>query len=78
MFFADVMKYLQAQNLSPQGKDKIACDLGQTIFSIQNKITLFQREISTISLQHFPLLKGFVNCENDLRSLKIKVYVEIL
>ena len=52
------------------------CDLAQTIFSFQNKIKLFKRDIYTKSLQHFPLLKGPVNSENDLCSERIKVYVD--
>ena len=78
VFFTDVMNHLQALNLSLQGKGKIVSDLAQTIFSFQNKIKLFQRDINTKSLQHFPLLKGLVNSENDLSSEKVKVYVESL
>ena len=55
---------------------KIGSDLAQTIFSFQNKIKLFHRDINTKSLQHFPLLKGLVNSENDLCSEKIKVCIE--
>ena len=38
MFATDVMDHLQALNLSPQGKDAIACDLAQIIFRFLNKI----------------------------------------
>ena len=66
------MNPVQAPTLSLQGKDKIVCDSAQTIFSFQNKIKLFQRDINTKSLQHFPLPKGLVNSE------KINEHVESL
>ena len=50
-------------------------DIAQLIFSFQNKINLFQRDINTIFLQLFPLLTGLVNSENDLCSEKLKVCV---
>ena len=65
-FFTDVMNHLQALNLSLQRKNKIASNLTPTIFSFLNNIKLFQRDINTKSLQHFPLLKGLVSSENDL------------
>ena len=68
------MKHFQALNLSVQGKDMIMSDLAQTIFSFQNQIKLFQRDIDTKSLQHFHLLRGNVNSENDPCTEKIKVY----
>ena len=66
MVLTAVIDHLRALNLSLQWKDKIMSDLAQTIFNFQNKITLFQADINTMSLQHFPLLKGLVNSENDL------------
>ena len=69
MIFTDVMNQLQALNLSLQA---------QTIFSFHNKIKLSQRHFNTKSLQHFPLLKGLVNCGNDLCSEKINMCVECL
>ena len=75
-FFTDVMNHLQALDVSLQGKDRIVSDLGQVIFSFHNKINLFQRDINTKSLQHFHLLIGLVNSENDLCSVRIKVCVE--
>ena len=47
VFFTDVMSYLQALNLSLQGRNKIVSDFTQTIFSFQNKMKLFQRDINT-------------------------------
>ena len=72
------MNHLQALDVSLQGKDRIVSDLGQVIFSFQNKINMFQRDINTKSLQHFHLLIGLVNSENDLCSVRIKVCVESL
>ena len=74
----DVLNHAQALTLSLQGKDKMVSDIVQTIFSLHNKINLFQRDIKTNFLQHFHLHKGLVNSENDLCSEKIKVYVESL
>ena len=75
MFLIDVMNHLQALNLSLQWKDKIESDLAQTILSFQSIIKLLQRDNSS---QHFPLLKGLLNSENDLCSERVKVYVESL
>ena len=69
------MNHLQSLTLSLQWKDKMVSDLAQTIFSFQNKITLFQTYIDTESFQHFPLIKVLINSDNDLCSEKIKVCV---
>ena len=71
--FTDVMDHIQAVNLPLQGRDKIVSDLNQRIFSFQVKIYIFQRDIDTKSLQHFPLLKEHVNSENYLCSEKTKI-----
>ena len=68
MLFIDIMSHLRNLNSSLQWKDKIVSDLAQTIFSFQNKIKLLPRGINTKYEQHFPLLKGIVNSENDLCS----------
>ena len=53
-------------------------DIAQAIHRFQNKMKLFQKDIKTKSLQHFPLLKGLLNSLNDLFTEMIKAYVERL
>ena len=61
MFFTDIMKHLQILNLALQGTEKIISDLAQTVFSFQNKIKVFQRDITSKTFHHFPNLKTTVN-----------------
>ena len=57
LFLTDIMQHLQSLNLSLQGKEKIISDLAQTIFSFQKKITLFQRDLTLKTFNHFPQMK---------------------
>lgn len=66
MFLTDIMNHLQTLNLALQGKDKIVSDLTQTIFSFQNKIRVFQRDILSRNFSHFPNLSRRVNTFPDI------------
>ena len=54
MFLTDVMKHLQILNLA-------LLDFVQTVFSFQNKIKVFQRDIMLKTFRHFPNLKMTMN-----------------
>ncbi|XP_065683999.1 general transcription factor II-I repeat domain-containing protein 2B-like [Hydra vulgaris] len=43
------------------GKEKNISDLAQTIFSFQNKIILFQKDLSLKKINHFPQMKEMIN-----------------
>ena len=60
------MNHLQTLNLALQGKNKIASDHTQTIFSIQNKIRVYQRDISSRKFSHFSNLSRRVNTFLDI------------
>ncbi|XP_061468686.1 general transcription factor II-I repeat domain-containing protein 2-like [Rhineura floridana] len=66
MFLTDIMNHLQTLNLPLQGKDKIVSDLTQTIFSFQNEIRVFQRDILSRNFSYFPNLKRRVNTFPDI------------
>ena len=60
LFLTDIMQHLQSLNLSLQGKEKIISDLAQTIFSFQKKITLFQRDLTLKTFNHFPQMNKMI------------------
>ena len=66
MFLTDIMKHLQTLNLALQGTEKIISDLAQTVFSFQNKIKVFQRDIMSKTFNHFPKLKMTLNAITDV------------
>ena len=61
MLLTDILNHLQTLNLVLQGKDKIISDLTQTIFSFQNKIRIFQRDILSKIFSHFPYFSQRIN-----------------
>ena len=66
MFLTDIMKHLQTLNLVLQGTEKIILDLAQTVFSFQNKIKVFQRDIMSKTFNLFPNLKMTLNAITDV------------
>lgn len=75
MFLTDAMEHLQALNLQLQGKNRIISDLSQCIFSFQNKLQLFQKDIKNKTYCHFPRIKK--NCSN-IKQEKLNEYIEKL
>ncbi|XP_076330667.1 EPM2A-interacting protein 1-like [Tachypleus tridentatus] len=80
MFLTDIMNNLQTFNLALQGKDKIDSDLIQTIFSFQNKIRLFQRDILSRNFSYFLNLKRRVNkfLDIEIKDYKLEEYKDKL
>lgn len=80
-FFTDVVHHLATLNMSLQGQNKFINNLVQDIFSFQNKLKLFQRDLRINNLNHFPNLKHIedcliwiatkLNCEDYVLTLKI-------
>ena len=66
MFLTDIMKHLQILNLALQGTEKIISDLAQTVFSFQNKIKVFQRDLMSKTFCHFRNLKMTVNAFTEV------------
>ena len=66
MFLTDIMNHLQTLNLAFQRKNKIVSDLTQTIFSFQNKIRVFQRDILSRKFSHFLNISRRVNTFPDI------------
>ena len=60
LFLTHIMQHLQSLNLSLQGKEKNLTDLAKTDFSFQNKITLFQRDLTLKAFNHFPQTKKII------------------
>ena len=60
----------------PPGKNNMITDLSQTIFSFQNKIILFQNNIMSRKVRHFPHLSKRITelLENGLKNEKLKEY----
>ena len=79
-FCTDVVHHLATLNMSLQGKNKFINNLVQDIFSFQNKLKLFQRDLRTNNLNHFPYLKKIedylvgiatkLNCEDYVQKLE--------
>ncbi|XP_025416544.1 general transcription factor II-I repeat domain-containing protein 2-like [Sipha flava] len=79
-FCTDVVHHLATLNMSLQGKNKFKNNLVQDIFSFQNKLKLFQRDLRTNNLNHFPYLKKIedylvgiatkLNCEDYVQKLE--------
>ena len=51
MFLTDITKHPQILYLELQGAEKIIWHFAQTVFSFQNKIKVFQRDIN---VKNFP------------------------
>ena len=66
MFLIDIMKHLQNLKLALQGTEKSISDLAQTVFSFQNKIKVFQKDIMSKTFRHFPNLKMAVNAFTEV------------
>ena len=66
MFLTDIMKHLQTLNLALLGTEKIISDLAQTVFSFQNKIKVFQRDIMSKTFRYFGNLKMTVNAFTEV------------
>ncbi|KAL4126266.1 hypothetical protein QTP88_010491 [Uroleucon formosanum] len=79
-FCTDVVNHLATLNVSLQGKNKFINNLVQDIFSFQNKLKLFQKDLRTNNLNHFPYLKKIedylvgiatkLNCEDYVQKLE--------
>jgi len=79
-FCTDVVHYLATLNISLQGKNKFINNQVQDIFSFQNKLKLFQRDLRINNLNHFPYLKKIeeylvgiatkLNCEDHVQKLE--------
>ena len=79
MFLIDITKHLQILNLALQGTEKIILDLAQTVFSFQNKIKVFQKDIMSKTFRHFPNLKMAVNAFTEvITNHKVEEYKDTL
>ena len=75
MFFTDIMKHLQILNLALHGTEKIISYLAQTVFSFQNKIKVFQRDIMSKTFCNFSNLKMTVNAFTEVvKDHKVEEY----
>jgi hypothetical protein len=49
-------------NVSLQGQNKLVSDLGQIVFSFQNKLKLFIRDLKSNNFTHFSCLEKIEQC----------------
>ncbi|XP_060861778.1 general transcription factor II-I repeat domain-containing protein 2-like [Metopolophium dirhodum] len=61
-FFTDIMQHLSTLNVSLQGRNKLVNDLGQKVFSFQNKLKLFIRDLQSNNFTHFSCLENIEAC----------------
>ena len=74
-----MMEHLQILNVALQGTEMIILDLAQTVFSFQNKINVFQRDIMSKTFRHFSNLKMTVNAFTEvITDHKVKEYKDKL
>ena len=62
----NIMNYLQTHSLELQVENRIVSLLTETIFSFQDKIKVFQRDILARKFSHFPNLSRRVNTFPDI------------
>nr|XP_039265626.1 EPM2A-interacting protein 1-like [Styela clava] len=74
MFFTDIMGHLKTHNLALQSNENIISDLAQTVFSFQNKIKVFQRDLLTRTFSHFPKRRLTACPETILKESKLDEY----
>jgi hypothetical protein len=55
-FFTDIVQHLQSLNLSLQGHNKLISDLAQNVFSLHNKLKLFEKDLVSKTFIHFKCL----------------------
>ncbi|XP_025196828.1 general transcription factor II-I repeat domain-containing protein 2B-like [Melanaphis sacchari] len=61
-FFTDIMQHLSTLNVSLQGQNKLVNDLAQKVFSFQNKLKLFIRDLQSNNFTHFSCLEKIEAC----------------
>ncbi|XP_060836051.1 general transcription factor II-I repeat domain-containing protein 2B-like [Rhopalosiphum padi] len=79
-FFTDIMQHLSTLNVSLQGQNKLVNDLGQKVFSFQNKLKLFIRDLQSNNFTHFSCLEKIeaflieseikINCDDYVLKLE--------
>lgn len=75
-YLTDVVQHLKTLNMSLQGKEKMVSEFAQSVFSFQNKLKLFQNDLKTKRLIHFPRLKSMLDAEPEfeLTDAKLREY----
>lgn len=66
VFFTDVVLHFQSLNLSLQDQGKLISDLTQTMFSFQNKVILFKKDIAAKRFAHFTSLKKILESLHEI------------
>lgn len=64
-FLKDILKHLNALNTELQGNGKLICDLIQSVSSFRRKLVIFEMDIETQELIHFPTT---LECRNGSES----------
>lgn len=57
-FLGDMFSHINDLNLALQGKGKLICDMWEKIKAFQRKLKLFENDLNSKELIHFPLLKA--------------------
>lgn len=60
-FLNDILNHLNVLNTELQGKDKLVCDLIQCVSSFRRKLDIFEKDIASGELIHFPTTSEYKN-----------------
>ncbi|KAE9528837.1 hypothetical protein AGLY_012412 [Aphis glycines] len=61
-FFTDIMQHLSILNVSLRGQNKLVIDLVQKVFSFQNKLKFFIKDLKFNNYTHFSCLEEIEAC----------------
>ncbi|XP_076388965.1 general transcription factor II-I repeat domain-containing protein 2A-like [Megachile rotundata] len=69
-FLCDMFSHINDLNLALQGKGKLICDIWEKIKAFQRKLKLFENDLNSRELIHFPLLKAHFESNEKIPQFK--------
>lgn len=75
-FLKDILHHLNVLNTELQGNEKLICDMIQSVSSFRRKLSIFEKDIASQELIHFPTT---LECKNNSNSeIDVTVYLRFI